>query len=47
MSTATRPNADRAARADGWYGVSADEVIARLGVDPSVGLSSQKAAELL
>ena len=32
---------------DGWYGVSADDVGARLGVDPSVGLSSQKAAELL
>ena len=30
-----------------WYGVSPDEVRARLGVDPSVGLSSQKAAELL
>ena len=47
MSTATRPNTDRAARAGSWYGVSADEAVTRLGVEPSVGLPSQKAAELL
>ena len=47
MSTATRTDTDRAARADSWYGVSADEAVTRLGVDPSAGLSGQKAAELL
>ncbi len=33
--------------ADSWYSVAAQEVLARLGVDPSVGLSSRQAAELL
>ncbi len=47
MTTATRPDVDRADDAGSWYGVSPDEVVARLGVDPSVGLSSQEAAELL
>ncbi|MGH2882198.1 MAG: cation-translocating P-type ATPase, partial [Solirubrobacteraceae bacterium] len=37
----------QAAGSDGWYRVSPGEVATRLGVDPSVGLSSQKAAELL
>jgi Ca2+-transporting ATPase len=31
----------------GWYAVSGDEVAARLGVDPAVGLTSMRAAELL
>jgi Ca2+-transporting ATPase len=44
MATTTR---SEAGSADGWYAVSPDEVVARIGVDPSVGLSSQKAAELL
>ena len=47
MAATARSQAPHAADADGWYGVSPDEVAARLGVDPSVGLSSQKAAELL
>jgi P-type Ca2+ transporter type 2C len=47
MSAATRPDADHADSAGRWYAISPDEVIARLGVDPSVGLSRQKAAELL
>jgi len=47
MTTATRRDADHAPGADSWYRVSPDDVTARLGVDPSVGLSSQKAAELL
>ena len=47
MTTTTRQDGDRAAGAESWYGVSPDEVRARLGVDPSVGLSSQKAAEML
>jgi Ca2+-transporting ATPase len=47
MTTATRPDADHAGGTGSWYGVSTDHVSARLGVNPSVGLSSQKAAELL
>jgi len=46
MATTTRAKA-RGAGADGWYSATPDEVTARLGVDPSVGLSSQRAAELL
>jgi Ca2+-transporting ATPase len=30
-----------------WYGLSADEVVERLGVDPKVGLPAQRAVELL
>ena len=47
MTTTTRPDPDHADGVRSWYDVSADEVIARLGVDPAVGLSRQKAAELL
>jgi P-type Ca2+ transporter type 2C len=47
MATGTSPALERGAEVDGWYGVSPADVAARLGVDPSVGLSSQKAAELL
>jgi P-type Ca2+ transporter type 2C len=47
MATTTRSQAGNAATGDGWYALSPAEVAARLGVDPSVGLSSQKAAELL
>ncbi len=47
MTTTTRPDPDHADGVRRWYDVSPDEVIARLGVDPSVGLSRQKAAELL
>ena len=47
MATTARSQAPTAAGGDGWYAVSRDDVAARLGVDPSIGLSSQKAAELL
>jgi Ca2+-transporting ATPase len=47
MATTTRSQSGNAAAGDGWYAASPDDVAARLGVDPSVGLSSQKAAELL
>jgi P-type Ca2+ transporter type 2C len=46
MATTTRSQAGNAT-GDGWYAISPADVAARLGVDPSVGLSSQKAAELL
>jgi P-type Ca2+ transporter type 2C len=47
MATTTRSQAGKAAGGNGWYSVAPDQVGAKLGVDPSVGLSSQKAAELL
>ena len=47
MATATHRHTDHAPAEDGWYAVSPGEVSSRLGVDPSVGLSSDKAAELL
>ena len=47
MATTTRSRAGNAAGGDNWYTVSPDDVASRLGVDPSVGLSSQTAAELL
>jgi len=47
MATAAHPQTARAATEDGWYAVSPGEVSSRLGVDPSVGLSSGKAADLL
>jgi P-type Ca2+ transporter type 2C len=47
MATTARLQAPKAAGGNGWYAVSPDDVAARLGVDPSIGLSSQKAAELL
>ncbi len=47
MATTTRSQAGSAAGGDNWYTVSPDDVTSRLGVDPSVGLSSQTAAELL
>ena len=47
MATTARLQAPKAAGGHGWYAVSRDDVAARLGVDPSLGLSSQKAAELL
>jgi P-type Ca2+ transporter type 2C len=47
MATATHRQTGRAGAEDGWYAVSPAEVSSRLGVDPSVGLSSDRAAELL
>ena len=32
---------------DSWYGLSAQDVVKRIAVDPAAGLSSQRAAELL
>ena len=45
MTTETRP-ADQPA-SGAWYGLAPDAITARLGVDPAVGLSGQRAAELL
>jgi Ca2+-transporting ATPase len=47
MATATRPEADQPADGSAWYHVSAEEAVARLGVDPSVGRSSQEASAWL
>jgi P-type Ca2+ transporter type 2C len=47
MATAPHPAMDRQATTDGWYSVPAVDVAGALGVDPAVGLSSEKAAELL
>jgi len=47
MATTARSQTAHATDGDGWYSVSPDQVTARLGVDPSIGLASQKAAELL
>jgi len=47
MATTTSSHAGSPADGNGWYRFSPDDVAAKLEVDPSVGLSSQKAAELL
>src|SRR2546430_17731834 len=47
MARASRPDIKQATSSDSWYSVPAEEVTARIGVDPAVGLSSQEAAELL
>jgi P-type Ca2+ transporter type 2C len=47
MATAPPSHTDRPSTDDSWYGVPSGEVSSRLGVEPSVGLSSGKAAELL
>jgi Ca2+-transporting ATPase len=46
MATDTATSADSTVGA-AWYSRSSDEVASALGVDPSVGLSSARAAELL
>jgi P-type Ca2+ transporter type 2C len=46
MATETPIHADLAG-GNGWYSVPPDQVAARLNVDPSTGLSTQKATELL
>jgi Ca2+-transporting ATPase len=43
----TSSQLDQPPSAEPWYRVSPDEVTARLGVDPAVGLSRDRAAELL
>jgi P-type Ca2+ transporter type 2C len=47
MATAANPRIDRAAPTDDWWRLSPEDVGARLGVDPAVGLSVERAAELL
>ena len=47
MATTTSSHAGSPAGGNAWYRFSPDDVAAKLEVDPSVGLSSQKAAELL
>ena len=47
MATSADPSAGRMDGSRAWYSVSAAETMASLGVDPAVGLSSQRAGELL
>jgi P-type Ca2+ transporter type 2C len=47
MTAAARSPADHAADRNDWYRAAPDEVAVRLGVNPTVGLSSSQAAELL
>jgi Ca2+-transporting ATPase len=47
VATAVRGTVDQASGTDGWYSVASEEVGIRLGVDPTVGLSSEQAADLL
>jgi P-type Ca2+ transporter type 2C len=47
VATETDTTTPRQTPTDAWYSASAEEVTARLGVDPGVGLSSQQAAGLL
>ena len=47
MATAASPRIDQAAPTEDWWRLSPDDVGARLGVDPAVGLSVERAAELL
>ena len=47
MATTDKAAAAAAGTAERWYALSADDVAARLGVDPASGLSAAKAAELL
>lgn len=47
MVTRADPEIESTIGAGAWHSVSAEDVAARLGVDPAGGLSSRKAAELL
>ncbi|HEY2657697.1 MAG TPA: HAD-IC family P-type ATPase, partial [Solirubrobacteraceae bacterium] len=47
MATTTTREFDQLPVAGSWYGLSPEEVASRLGVDPSVGLSNERASELL
>ena len=47
MTTTAEPDRQAPSAAERWYGIAPEEVQARLGVDPAVGLSSQQAAETL
>ena len=46
MATTAARESDQPPVAGSWYGLSPEEVASRLGVDPSVGLSSERASEL-
>ncbi len=47
VATETDTTAQRPASPDAWYSSSAEEVTAKLSVNPAVGLSSRQAADLL
>jgi len=47
VATETGTTAQQQAAIDGWYSATPEEVTAKLGVDPAVGLSSRQAADLL
>ena len=47
MATAKEIRERSASAGEHWYALPADEVAARLGVDPAAGLSAARAAELL
>ena len=47
MATAKEIRERSASAGEHWYALSAEEVAARLGVDPAAGLSAARAAELL
>jgi Ca2+-transporting ATPase len=47
MATAASRRIGQAAPAEDWWSLSPEDVGARLGVDPAVGLSVERAAELL
>jgi P-type Ca2+ transporter type 2C len=47
VATAVRMDTARASDSNGWYGVPAEEVTSRLGIDPEAGLGSEQAQRLL
>jgi P-type Ca2+ transporter type 2C len=47
MATAATPQAGESTATEPWYGLVREEVIARLGVDPAVGMSGEQAAAQL
>jgi Ca2+-transporting ATPase len=47
VATETGTTAQQQAAIDSWYSATPEEVTAKLGVDPAVGLSSRQAADLL
>ena len=47
MATAKETRERSASAGEHWYALSAEDVTARLGVDPAAGLSAARAAELL
>jgi Ca2+-transporting ATPase len=47
MTSDAEPTVELPSATDGWYSLPAEELTARLGVDPAVGLTSQQAADLL